>query len=56
MSFHRWLDVLRDAEPGTTLPAGMSRRAVIVGDQMIALHEAFPNLKCRPHTHASSQI
>ena len=56
MSFHNWLEMVKDVEAGKTLPAGMSRRAVIVGDTMLALHEAFPDLKCKPHCHPSSQI
>jgi mannose-6-phosphate isomerase-like protein (cupin superfamily) len=56
MPFYRWLDLIKDVEGGKTLPAGMSRRAVILGDAMLALHEAFPDLKCKPHAHASTQI
>lgn len=56
MPFYNWLELSKDVEPGKTLPAGMSRRAVILGDSMLALHEAFPNLKCKPHSHVSSQI
>jgi mannose-6-phosphate isomerase-like protein (cupin superfamily) len=56
MAFHNWLELIKDVEPGKTLPAGMSRRAIILGDSMLALHEAFPDLKCKPHAHASSQI
>jgi mannose-6-phosphate isomerase-like protein (cupin superfamily) len=56
MSFFNWLELFKDVEPGKTLPAGMSRRGVILGESMLALHEAFPNLKCKPHCHISSQI
>jgi quercetin dioxygenase-like cupin family protein len=56
MPFFNWSDVIKDVEPGATLPAGMSRQAVIVDNMMFALHEAFPNLKCKPHVHASAQI
>lgn len=56
MPFYNWLELVKDVEAGKTLPAGMSRRAVILGDSMLALHEAFPDLKCKPHAHASSQI
>jgi len=56
MPFFNWTDVIKDVEPGATLPAGMSRQAVIIDDTMLALHEAFPNLKCKPHVHASAQI
>ena len=44
MPFFNWSDVIKDVEPGATLPAGMSRQAVIIDDTMLALHEAFPNL------------
>jgi mannose-6-phosphate isomerase-like protein (cupin superfamily) len=56
MSFHNWLEFAKDVEGGKTLPAGMSRRAVVLGQSMLALHEAFPDLKCKPHCHVSSQI
>ncbi len=56
MPFYQWLEVVKDVEAGKTLPAGMSRRGIILGDTMLALHEAFPDLKCKPHAHASSQI
>ncbi len=56
MPFYRWSDVLKDVHPGRTLPAGMSRRAVVTGENMVALHEALPDLKCKPHTHASTQV
>ena len=56
MPFLKWSDILKDVEPGSTLPAGMSRQAIIIDDVMLALHEAFPNLKCKPHSHASAQI
>lgn len=56
MPFFRWSDVVKDVQPGTTLPAGMSRQGITLGDVMLGLHEAFPNLKCKPHTHASAQI
>ncbi len=46
----------KEVEPGETLPAGISRRAIIPGEAMLALHEAFPHRKCAPHSHASSQI
>ncbi|HSM24319.1 MAG TPA: cupin domain-containing protein [Anaerolineaceae bacterium] len=56
MTFFKWSEIIKDVEPGTTLPAGMSRQGIVLGDTMLALHEAFPNLKCNPHVHASSQI
>ena len=55
MPFYSWRSVPKDVEPGATLPAGMSRQAVVVGETMLALHEAFPNLKCSPHRHESAQ-
>lgn len=56
MPFFRWPDIPKDVQPGPTLPAGMSRRAVMTGDNMVALHEALPNLECKPHVHNSSQL
>jgi len=56
MPFFKWPDIIKDVEPGPTLPAGMSRQAVSLGDVMLAMHEAFPNLKCEPHAHPSAQI
>ena len=56
MPLLKWSDIIKDVEHGSTLPAGMSRQAIIIGDVMLALHEAFPNLKCKPHSHASAQI
>jgi mannose-6-phosphate isomerase-like protein (cupin superfamily) len=54
--FYRWTDILRDLEPGLTVPAGMSRRGITLGEVMLGLHEALPNLKPSPHRHPSSQI
>jgi len=54
--FFRWSDIVKDVEPGATLPAGMSRQGITLGDVMLGLHEAFPNLKCKPHSHPSAQI
>jgi len=54
--FHNWMDIVKDLEPGPTLPAGMSRRGIILGEVMLALHEALPNLKGTPHRHSSAQI
>ncbi|HUX20856.1 MAG TPA: cupin domain-containing protein [Spirochaetia bacterium] len=55
MPYFSWRSIPKDVEPGQTLPAGMSRQATVVGETMLALHEAFPNLKCKPHRHASAQ-
>ena len=54
--FFNWTDIVKDMEPGSTLPAGMSRRGIILGEVMLALHEAVPNLKATPHRHPSAQI
>ena len=56
MSFLKWSEITKDVESGPTLPAGMSRQAIIFENVMLALHEAFPNLKCKPHSHTSAQI
>jgi len=56
MSFYRWTDIIKDVQPGSTLPTGMSRRGIIVGDLMVCAHEAFPNLKANPHSHPSAQL
>jgi len=56
MSFIKWSEITKDIESGPTLPSGMSRQAIIIENVMLALHEAFPNLKCKPHSHTSSQI
>ena len=54
--FFNWMDIVKDLEPGPTLPAGMSRRGIVLGDVMLALHEAVPRLKGTPHRHPSAQI
>ena len=56
MSFFSWKTIKKDVEKGNTLPAGMSRQGLVLDDVMLALHEAFPNLKCKPHKHDSAQI
>lgn len=56
MPFYTWKTIAKDVDSGETLPAGMSRQAITLGDIMLALHEAFPNLTCKPHAHASAQI
>jgi quercetin dioxygenase-like cupin family protein len=55
-AFHRWDDITQDNEPGPTLPAGMSRRGLVLGDVMLALHGAAAGLKAQPHTHPNDQI
>jgi gentisate 1,2-dioxygenase len=54
--FHKWDDVTQDTEPGPTLPAGMSRRGIILGDVMLALHGAAAGISAEPHTHPNDQI
>jgi len=54
--FFNWNEILKDMDPGSTLPAGMSRRGITLGEVMLGLHEALPNLKGTPHRHPSSQI
>ena len=56
MYFYRWEDIAKDVEGGATLPAGMSRRGITLGDAMLAMHETVPNLKGKPHSHDSAQI
>jgi quercetin dioxygenase-like cupin family protein len=54
--FFRWDDITEDREPGPTLPAGMTRRGVVVGDLMVALHSAVAGLRPQPHAHPNDQI
>ncbi len=54
--FFNWKDIVRDLEAGPTLPQGMTRRGIVLGDVMLALHEAVPHLKGAPHRHPSAQI
>ncbi|HTU03745.1 MAG TPA: cupin domain-containing protein [Candidatus Sulfotelmatobacter sp.] len=56
MPFHAWRDVLRDLVPNPSLPAGMSRQSIVGERAMLAMHEAFPNLKCAPHRHEAEQF
>jgi mannose-6-phosphate isomerase-like protein (cupin superfamily) len=56
MPFYRWDDILKDVQPGPTLPAGMSRRGLVLGDILLGMHEALPGLKPPAHTHSSGQI
>ena len=57
MSFYSWKTILKDVETSATLPAGMSRQGLTLNENvMLALHESLPNLKCKPHSHDSSQI
>jgi mannose-6-phosphate isomerase-like protein (cupin superfamily) len=54
--FFNWMEIVKDLEPGPTLPAGMTRRGIALGDVMLGLHEAVPHLKGTPHRHDSAQI
>ncbi len=54
--FFNWKDIVRDLEAGPTLPAGMTRRGIVLGDVMLAIHETVPHLKSIPHRHPSAQI
>lgn len=54
--FFNWMDIVKDLEPGPTLPLRMSRRGIVLGELMLALHEAVPSLKGTPHRHPSAQI
>jgi mannose-6-phosphate isomerase-like protein (cupin superfamily) len=56
MPFFSWKTITKDVEGNETLPAGMSRQAITLGNIMIALHESFPNLTCKPHSHESTQL
>ena len=55
-AFHRWDEIPQDDEPGPTLPAGMSRRGIVLGDVMLALHGAGAGLRPQPHAHPNDQI
>lgn len=54
--FHKWDEITQDEEPGPTLPAGMTRRGIILGDVMLGLHGAIAGLKAEPHSHPNDQI
>ena len=56
MGFFSWKMIKKDVDKSESLPAGMSRQGITLGGVMLALHEAFPNLKCKPHSHESAQI
>ncbi len=56
MAFFSWKTLRKDVDKSESLPAGMSRQAITLGNVMIALHETFPNLKCKHHSHKSAQI
>jgi unsaturated pyranuronate lyase len=54
--FHKWDEITQDKEAGPTLPAGMSRQGIVLGDVMLALHVAVAGLKPEPHAHPNDQI
>jgi quercetin dioxygenase-like cupin family protein len=54
--FYKWNEIFQDTEPGPTLPEGMSRRGVILGDVMLGYHGADAGIKAKPHTHPNDQI
>jgi len=54
--FHKWDEITQDTEPGPTLPAGMSRRGIVLGDVMLGLHGAAAGLRAEPHSHPNDQI
>ena len=54
--FHKWDEIIQDTEPGPTLPAGMSRRGIVLGDVMLGLHGAVAGLTAEPHSHPNDQI
>jgi mannose-6-phosphate isomerase-like protein (cupin superfamily) len=54
--FHKWDEITEDHQAGPTLPAGMTRRGIILGDLMLGLHGAVAGLKAEPHTHPNDQI
>ncbi|MBK8688318.1 MAG: cupin domain-containing protein [Betaproteobacteria bacterium] len=54
--FHRWNEIIEDDEPGPTLPAGMTRRGIVLGDLMLGLHGAVAGLKALPHSHPNDQV
>ncbi len=63
MPFYSWSDMVKDTEPNETLPAGMTRRGVRLGNMMFGLHEsgksvggADQNDGPKSHAHESEQI
>jgi quercetin dioxygenase-like cupin family protein len=56
MPFFAWREIIKDLNPNPTLPAGMSRQSIVGENAMLCMHEAFPNLKCNPHTHPAEQF
>ncbi len=56
MPFFRWSEITEDSEPGPTLPAGMTRRGIVLGDLMLGLHGAVAGLRAQPHSRPNDQI
>ena len=56
MSIHDWSTIPKDVVPNPSLPAGMSRQSIVGDQSMLCMHEAFPNLKCKPHKHEAEQF
>ena len=54
--FYKWTNIILDTQPGPTLPAGMSRRGIILGNILLGYHEAKAGIKANPHTHPNDQI
>ncbi len=56
MPIYSWSNIPKDVVPNPSLPAGMSRQSIVGDQSMLCLHEAFPNLKCKPHQHPAEQF
>lgn len=63
MPFYSWSEIIKDTEENETLPAGMTRRGVRMGNVMFGLHESGKDIagkdapkKPRSHSHESAQI
>jgi mannose-6-phosphate isomerase-like protein (cupin superfamily) len=56
MPFYRWVDLSKDVDSGETLPAGMSRRGIVLGEMMPCMHEALPDLQPPAHSHPNAQL
>ncbi len=54
--FFKWDEIVEDREAGPTLPAGMSRRGIVLGELMLGLHGAAAGLRAEPHSHPNDQI
>ncbi len=56
MPTYSWHAIPKDVVPNSSLPAGMSRQSIVGERSMLCMHEAFPNLKCKPHQHDAEQF